>query len=101
VVDELERADGVGDALEVVAQAVGIVVERVEAPLVAGVVVGDVADAVEQGIAQPHVGRGHVDLTAQRARAVGKLAGLHPREQVEVLRDAAVAERAVLARRVG
>jgi hypothetical protein len=78
VVDELERADGVGDALEVVAQAVGVVVERVDAPLVAGVVVRDVADAVEQGVAQPHVGRGHVDLAAQRAGAVGELAGLHP-----------------------
>jgi hypothetical protein len=101
VVHELEGADGVCDPLKVIAQAVGIVVERVDAPLVAGVVMGDVADAVEERVAQPHVGRGHVDLAAQRARAVGELAGLHPLEQVEVLGDGAVAEGTVLTRAVG
>ena len=42
-------------------------------------------------------GRGHVDLGAQRARAVGELAARMRCEEVEVLRDAAVAIGAVLA----
>jgi len=41
------------------------------------------------------------DLGAQRAGAVGKLAGLHPHEQVKVLLDGAIAVRAVGAGLVG
>ena len=94
---ELERTKAVRDALDVVAQAVGVVVERVDAPAVAGLVMRGVPDAVEQGIAQPHVGRGHVDLAAQGARAVRELTRLHTLEQVEVLGDGAVAVRALAA----
>ena len=78
--------------------AVRVVVHRVDAPGVAGAVVGGVPDAVEQRVAQVHVGRRHVDLRAQHVRAVGELAGPHAREEVEVLRDRPVAVRAVLAR---
>jgi len=42
------------------------------------------ADAVEQRIAHPDVGRRHVDLRAERAGAVREFAVLHPREQVEI-----------------
>ena len=98
---ELERAEAVGDALDVVAQAVREVVHGVDAPLVAGVVVRGVADAVEHRVAQPDVGRAHVDLGAERAGAVGELAGAHPLEQVEVLLDRAVAVGALLAGPVG
>ena len=55
-------------------------------------------DAVEHRIAQIDVARRHVDLGAQHARAVRKFARAHAAEQVEVLLDRAVAERAVLAR---
>ena len=44
------------------------------------------------------LGDGHVDLGAQRARAVRKLAGLHALEQIQVLFDGAVAVGALLAR---
>ena len=88
---ELQGADGVGDALEGVALAVGPVVHRVDAPLVAGAGVRLVADAVHDGVAQEDVGGGHVDLGPQGLRAVGELAGLHPGEEVEVLLDGAVA----------
>ena len=101
MIDKLQRADAVGDAFEVVAEAVGVIVKRVDAPLVAGVVVRDVADAVEQGIAEPHIGRGHVDFAAKRAGAVGKLAGSHALKQIEILFDATVAKRTFFAGGIG
>ena len=55
-----------------------------------------VADAIKHRIAQPHVGRAHVDLRAQRSRAIGKFARLHPREQIEIFLDRSIAKRAFL-----
>ncbi len=99
VVLELQGADRVRDALERVGLAVRPVVHRIDAPLVAGAVMARMQDAVHHGVAQVDVGRRHVDLRPEHPRAVGELAGAHPHEEVEVLFDAAVAERAVLARR--
>ena len=76
---------------------VRVVVHRIDAPLVAGAVMLGVQDAVHHRVAHVEVGRRHVDLGAQRARAVRKLARLHAREQVEVLFDGAIAVRALLA----
>ena len=95
---ELQGADGVGDALQGVGDGVGVVVGRVQAPGAAGLVVDHaVADAVEHRVAQIDVGRGHVDAGAQAAGAVRELAGAHAREQVQVLRDRAVAPGALAA----
>ena len=44
-----------------------------------------VDDPVEHRIAEVDVGRRHVELRPQHARAVGELAGAHAREEVEVL----------------
>ena len=74
-----------------------VVVHRIDAPRVAGVLVLDVADAVDRRVAQVDVARAHVDLDAQGARAVGELAGAHAPEQVEVFFDAALAERRIAA----
>jgi hypothetical protein len=71
LVFEFEGADAVGDLFERVFDGVGEGVHRVDAPGVAGVVVGGAADAVEGRVAQVDVGRGHVDLGAQHGRAVG------------------------------
>ena len=57
-----------------------------------------VQDAVHHRVAHVEVGRGHVDLGPQRARAVGEFAGPHALEQVEVLLGRPVAVGAVLAR---
>ncbi len=94
---ELQRANRVGDAFEVIAQAMREIVERINAPLVAGVMMRGVPDAIEDRIAQPHVRRLHVDLGAQGARAVGKFARFHAREQIEVFFDRAIAKRSILA----
>ena len=74
VVLELQRAQRVRDALDRVRLAVRVVIGRVDAPRVAGARMFGVQDAVQHRVAQVHVGRRHVDLRAQHARAVGELA---------------------------
>ncbi len=49
-------------------------------------------DAIENGIAQPDVRRVHVDLCTQCARAIGKIARFHSREQIEIFLGRAVAK---------
>ncbi len=92
---ELERADGVGDALDRVRLPVREVVRRVDAPGVARARMLGVEDAVQHRVAQVDVGRGHVDLRAQHTRAVGELPGAHAREEVEALRHRPVSPRAL------
>ena len=86
------------NAFNGVALAVGPVVHGINAPRVAGAVVGGVYNAVHDWIAQVDVGGGHVDFGAQHAAAIGECAVFHLLEEVEVFLDGAVAVRAVLAR---
>ena len=95
---EFERADRVGDVLDRVALPVGVVVHRVDAPLVARAVVAGMDDAVHDRVAEEHVGMRHVDLGTQHLLAVGELARLHAFEQVEVLLRRTVAPRRLFAR---
>ena len=97
LVFEFERAHRVGDVLDRVLDGMGEGVHRIDRPLVAGAVMGDVADAVDRRVAHVDVGAGHVDLRAQDVRAFGEFAGAHAAEEVEVLLDAALAIGAVLA----
>ena len=98
VVGELEGAHGVGDVLDGVRLAVGVVVHGIDAPLVAGALVRGVEDAVHDGVAHVEVGRGHVDFGSQDAGAVGEFAVLHAGEEVEIFFDGAVAIGASLCR---
>ncbi len=52
-------------------------------------------NAVHDRVAHVHVRRRHVDFRAQHVAAVGKLAGAHAREQIQVLLDASVSVRAL------
>ena len=65
--------------------------------LLAGVMMLGMTDAIEHRIAQPDVWRAHVDLGAQRPRAIGKFASFHAREEIEIFLDGAIAKRAFLA----
>src|SRR5262249_17440657 len=71
------------------------IVGRIDAPLVAGAVMRRAENAVHDRIAHVEVRRGHVDLRAQRARSVGKLARAHASEKIEIFRARTVAVRAV------
>ena len=95
---ELQGADGVGDGLQSVGHAVGIVVHGVDAPGITRTVVVGPADAVHERIPQVHVAAVHVDLGPQHPGAVGELAGPHAAEEVQALLGRAVPEGAGAAR---
>ncbi|MDT4834214.1 hypothetical protein FQZ97_678480 [compost metagenome] len=100
LVFEFERADGVGDLLQRVFDGVRVGVHRVDAPLVARVVVRGPADAVQRGVAHVDVGARHVDLGAQDGGAVGELAVAHLAKARQVFVGRAAAKAAVGAGRV-
>jgi hypothetical protein len=83
VVFELERADGMRDALERVRDRMRVVVHRVDRPRIARPVVVRAPDAVQDRVAHVDVRRRHIDLRAQHSGAIGKLAGAHAPEQIE------------------
>ena len=82
---EFERADRVGDPFQRIGDAVRVVVERIDAPVVAGAVVRGVADPVDARVAHVDVWARHIDLEPQDVRAVGELAAAHPAKQGEAL----------------
>ena len=82
---KLQGADGVRDAFDGIAEAVGPVVGRVDEPLVAGAVVRGAHDAVHHRVAHVDVGRGHVNFGAERLGAVREFARAHALEEVQVL----------------
>src|SRR4029077_18660213 len=88
---ELERADRMGDPFERVGDAMRVVVERIDAPLVAGPVMRRMPDPVYRRVAHVDVRARQVDLEPKHVRAVRKLARFHAPEEVQVLGDAAIA----------
>ena len=62
---KLQCTDGVGHALKVVALSVGKVIHGVSVPLSACAVVRCVNDAIHDGVAEVHVGVGHIQLCPQ------------------------------------
>src|SRR5882757_1789691 len=97
---EFEGAYRVGNALDIVAQAMGEIVHRINAPFAAGMMMFGVANAVENRVPQPYIRRRHVNFGTQRPRAVGELTGLHALKEIEILGHWPVAKRTFLARTV-
>ena len=88
---ELQRADGVGDTLEVVALSVREVIHRVGVPLGAGAVVRRVYDAVHHRVAEVHIGVGHVELSPEHHASLHSLGCVHLGKQLQVFLHGAVA----------
>ena len=76
---ELQCADRVGYALEVIALSVGKVVHGINVPLSACAPVRTLDDAINDWVAEVHVVACHVDFGAQH-----KLALVHALKKVEV-----------------
>jgi hypothetical protein len=85
----------VGDLLQRVFNGVGKGVHGVNAPFVAGVVVGGAANAVNGRVPHVDVGAGHVDFGAQNHSAICMLALRHLPETLQILGRGAAAEGAV------
>ena len=81
---ELQGTDGMGDVLDGVALAVGEIVHGVDAPFVPGAVMVGKLDAVQQRVAEHHVGMGHVNFGAKHFLPFCILSGLHFPEELEV-----------------
>ena len=64
--------------------AVGKIIHRVNAPLIAGAVMLCPHDAVDHRVAHVDVGRCHVNLCPQRPGAVRKLPCPHARKQIKI-----------------
>ena len=88
---KLQGADGVGHALEVVALTVGEIVHRVAVPLRSRAVVRGLDDAIDDRVAEVHVGIGHVDLGAQYHAAFLGLGRVHLLEEAQALLHGTVA----------
>src|SRR3954465_11837191 len=95
---EFQRAERMGNALNGVRLSMREVIAGINRPGVPGARVVGMQNAVETRITQIDVAGRHVDLGAQHAGAVGKLAGAHTAEKVKVLFRSPVAEWAVAAR---
>ena len=81
--------------LDGVALAMGVVIHRIDAPLVTGTVVGGMLDAVQQRIPEHHIRMSHINLGPQHLFAIGILTRLHFPEKTKVLLDAPVPVRAL------
>jgi len=97
VVLEFQGANRVRDLFDRIGLPVREIVHRVDAPLVAGAMMRGVQDPIQDRIAEVQVRMRHVDLGAQGPRAVREFAGPHPLKQVQILRHATIAARAVAA----
>ena len=95
---EFQRAERVRHVLDRIGHRMREVVHRINAPLVAGVLMLDMPDTVQRGIAQIHIWRSHVDFCAQHMIAIGKLTVAHTPKQIEIFLHRAIPMRAVLAR---
>jgi hypothetical protein len=82
----------VGNAFQRIADAVGEVVHRVDAPLVAGLVVFSELNAVQHRIAHHDERRRHIDFGTQAGFAFFEATGTHFFKQRQVLFHAAIAD---------
>ena len=98
VILELESTQRVGDPFQRIADAVGKVVHRVDAPLASGLVMVGKLNAVQHRIAHHDKRRGHVDFRAQAGFTFGKSTAAHFFKQRQVLFHAAIAVRAIFTR---
>ena len=83
------------NAFQRIADAVGKVVHRVNAPLVAGLMVFGELNAVQHRIAHHDKRRSHIDFRTQAGLTFFKATGTHFFEQRQVLFNATIAVRAV------
>ena len=88
---ELQGADAVGDAFEIVALSVGKVIHRIGIPLRSCAMMRGMDDAIHDRIAEMHIGVGHIEFGTEHHRAFHGFGGIHLVEEFQVLLDGTVA----------
>ena len=79
---ELECAKRVRDALQIVALSVCEVIHGIGIPLIARADVRDIQHAIDERVAEEHVGVGHINLGSQHECSRFALAAIHELEQL-------------------
>ena len=97
VVLEFQRTQRVSNAFQRIADAVGEVIHRVDAPLAAGLVMIGKLNAIDNRIAHYNKGRCHIDFGTQAGFTFLKTTAAHFFKQRQVLFHAAIAIWAVFA----
>ena len=87
---KFQGAEAVGDALQGVLDGMGEVVHGIDAPFGALAVMLNVADAVDDRVAQVEIAACQVDLCPEGSGALGEFTLAHPLEQVQIFLDGAV-----------
>ena len=93
---KLQRAQTVGHPFQRIGDRMGKVIHRIDAPLVPGLVMADLAHPVQHRIAHIDIRAGHIDLGAQHCGALVDLPGAHFAKQRQILGHRTVTERAGL-----
>ena len=84
--------------LQCIAQAVGEIIHRVDAPGVSGSVVGNLADPVEGRVTHMDVGRRHIDLCPKHMASIFEFPITHTLEKVQILFNGSIPEGTVASR---
>ena len=84
VILKFKSAQRVCNILDRVLNGVRIVVHRIDAPLVARIVMRHMSHSVEDRISHIHVGTCHIDLRAKSLLSVSEFAVLHSGEEIKV-----------------
>ena len=98
VVFKLKGAQRVGNPFKGIADGVGEVIHRIDAPLVPCPQVMGKLDAVEGGVSHVDVGAAHIDFSSEDMGPFSMLALAHLLKQAQVLFDAAIPVWTVLSR---
>ena len=84
--------------LQIIADRVRVVVHGINTPFIPRAVMRRAQNPINDGVAQVHIWRGHVDFCAQTLLSVRVFARLHLAEQPQVFLDGTVSVRALRAR---
>ena len=98
VIFEFQGANRMRDPFYGIRLAVGKVIGRINAPLIARAMMCRLEDTVHYRIAQVEVRRCHIDFRPERSRPIGEFPRFHAFEQIEILLDRSFPVGAILTR---
>src|SRR5689334_21177323 len=98
---KLKGADGMSNSLNGVGKTMGIIVHRINAPLIPGSMVSRFPNPIQSRIAHMDIRRSHIDPGPERFGTIRKFSSSHSGKQIKILFHRSISVRALLARNVG